>query len=287
MKLGVTRVPSGIELSEGRVAIELAQMIEAAGCESIWTVEHVTIPEEYSSVYPFSSTGKMGLLVGDDVPDPITWLSYVAAATTSVKLATGVLILPLRNPVVLAKELATLDRLSGGRLILGVGLGWLEEEFDAIGVPFDRRGRRTDEYIDAMHELWRPGRSAIAGEFVGFDGIHSVPRPSNGTIPVIIGGASRVAVRRAVERGNGLHLNRLDVNGVALVRQYVDEECAAAGRDPAEIELTCVAPESLDDARRLNDLGVGRLILSAWEGGVEELRRRIGDYQERVIAALD
>ncbi|MCU1415421.1 MAG: putative oxidoreductase [Microbacteriaceae bacterium] len=286
MKLGVIRVPSGIELSDGGVATELARMIEAEGCESIWTVEHVTIPEEYSSVYPFSPTGKMGLLIDDDVPDPITWLSYVAAATSTVKLATGVLILPLRNPVVLAKELATLDRLSGGRLILGVGLGWLEEEFEAIGVPFENRGRRTDEYLDAMAELWRPGRSSISGDFVGFDGIHSVPRPSNGAIPIVIGGASRIAVRRAVLRGNGLHLNRLDVAGVARVRELVDEECAAIGRDAGEIELTCVAPDSSDDAKRLADLGVGRLILSAWEGGLESLRRRIGSYQETVIGSL-
>jgi probable F420-dependent oxidoreductase len=287
VKLGVIRVPSGIELSDGRLATELAQMVEAAGCESLWTVEHVTIPESYDSIYPFSPTGKMGLLIDDDVPDPITWLAYVAAGTTTLRLATGVLILPLRNPVVLAKELATLDRLSGGRLILGVGLGWLEEEFDAVGVPFAARGNRTDEYLDAMHELWRRGRSEYSGVTVGFAGIHSLPSPVRGSIPIIVGGESRRAVQRAVQRGDGLHLNRLDAVGVARVRDLVEVECAAVARDPAEIEITCVAPDSLDDAKRLYDLGVDRLILSTWVGGIEDVRRRIGEYQDTVMSKLD
>ncbi len=135
-------------------AVELARAAEAAGFESLWTTEHVVVPAGYQSSYPYSPSGRMPGEEDSPMPDPLIWLAYVAAATSTIKLGTGVLILPQRNPVVLAKELATLDHLSGGRMLLGVGAGWLEEEFAAIGVPFGDRGRRVDEYVAAMRGLW-------------------------------------------------------------------------------------------------------------------------------------
>ena len=141
----------GFATGEGAAAIGLGA--ERAGFESLWTVEHVLIPVGYQSTYPYDPSGRMP---GDgiaDMPDPLVWLSWVGAHTTTLKLATGILIVPQRNPGILAKEVASIDHLSGGRMILGVGAGWLEEEFDALGVPFAHRGRRLDEYIAAMRAL--------------------------------------------------------------------------------------------------------------------------------------
>ena len=140
--------------TEPEAATTFARAAEAAGFESLWTVEHVVVPEGYESTYPYDPSGKMPGGERSPIPDPLIWLAYLAARTERIKLATGILILPQRNPVVLAKELATLDRMSGGRMIAGIGVGWLEEEFDAIGVPFRDRGKRTDAYVEAMRALW-------------------------------------------------------------------------------------------------------------------------------------
>ena len=150
MKFGVMFANTG-PFVEPDAAVELAQAAEAAGCESIWTVEHVVVPAGYASQYPYAKDGRMpGGREDFDIPDPLIWLSYVAAATNKIRLATGVMIMPQRNPLVTAKAVATLERLSKGRMILGIGSGWLEEEFDALGISFDDRGDRTDEYLEAM-----------------------------------------------------------------------------------------------------------------------------------------
>ena len=138
---------------EPDAAVGFARAAEEAGFDSLWTVEHVVVPSNYESPYPYSPDGKMPGGEDSPIPDPLIWLAYVAAASERIKLATGILIVPQRNPVILAKELATLDRMSGGRLLLGIGVGWLAEEFEAIGVPFAERGARTDDYVAAMRSL--------------------------------------------------------------------------------------------------------------------------------------
>ena len=140
-------------------AKRLAQLAEQLGFESLICPEHVVLPTEYASEYPYSATGRLPGGRGVNFPDPLIWQAYVAGATSTLRFITGVLVLPQRNPVVLAKEVATLDHMSGGRLSLGIGVGWLEEEFSALGVPFQRRGKRTDEYIGAMRALWRDART--------------------------------------------------------------------------------------------------------------------------------
>jgi len=152
MKFGIIFANAGPR-ARAEDAVAMARDAEAAGFESIWTVEHVVVPAGYESEYPYSADGRMPGGEDVDIPDPLVWLSWVGAVTTTLKLATGILILPQRNPVVLAKELATLDLLSGGRVMLGVGVGWLREEFDAIGVPFEERAARTDEYVEALRRL--------------------------------------------------------------------------------------------------------------------------------------
>ena len=163
MKFGLRYCNTGRYVDPAK-AVELAQAGEEAGFESLWTVEHTVLPGGYESAYPYSEDGKIA--GGNNeipLPDPIVWMAYVAAATTKIKLASGIIILPQHNPVVLAKQVGTLDHLSGGRIILGIGVGWLKEEFDALGVPFAARGRRTDEYVAAMRELMVGAGADIRG----------------------------------------------------------------------------------------------------------------------------
>src|SRR5215218_6362833 len=168
MKFGLMFTNTGMgSTSDG--AIQLATAAEEAGIESLWTVEHVVVPSGYASAYPYDKSGKMaGGAEEFDLPDPLIWLAYVAAVTKKIKLATGIVILPQRNPLVTAKAVASIDALSGGRMILGVGVGWLREEFDALGVPFADRGRRHDDYVEAMRALWSGEKASVHNTYASF-----------------------------------------------------------------------------------------------------------------------
>ena len=250
-------------------AVEMAQAAEAAGFESLWTVEHVVVPSEYASTYPYSPTGKMPGVEDSPIPDPLIWLTYVAAATKIINLATGILILPQRNPVVLAKELATLDHMSGGRLHLGIGVGWLEEEFDAIGVSFADRGRRNDEYVGAMRALWTQDKASFHGDHVNFDNCISRPRPVNGTVPIHVGGDTDIAARRAGRLGDGFFPAKGTHEELARVFDIVRDTARQHGRDPDAIEFTtggggAFGPNAINEVRALADLGVARVIVPAF-----------------------
>lgn len=285
MRLGVSPVVgAGVRLSDPELACGLAQMLERTGCESVWAVEHVVVPSSYESRYPYGSTGRMPLQPDDDIPDPLHWLTFVAACTVHLALGTGMLILPEHNPLHLAKRLATLDRLSGGRLIAGVGIGWLSEEYDALGVSFERRGARADEYIRVLRALWSPGAANLAGEFVRFAGVHSEPKPVRPEgIPLLVGGHSPASARRAGRLGDGFFPLGADADGVAdLVRVVRDAE-RAAGREPGTVEITAGAPREASDAQRLADLGVRRLIMSVKVGDLARAEEKILRYQDRVV----
>jgi probable F420-dependent oxidoreductase len=250
-------------------AIEMARAAEAAGFESLWTVEHVVVPADYESPYPYSPDGKMPGGEDSPIPDPLIWLSYLAGVTTTIKLATGILILPQRNPVVLAKELATLDRMSGGRLLLGIGSGWLREEFDAIGVPFTSRGRRTDEYTAALRTLWGEGASSFDGEFVNFTNCHSEPSPANGTIPIHIGGHTDIAARRAGRLGDGFFPAGGSHTELARLFELTRSTAVDAGRDPGAIEMTtggngAIGSGALAEVEGLAAIGVDRVMVPAF-----------------------
>lgn len=239
-------------------AIELLQAGEEAGFESAWTVEHTVVPAGYQSTYPYSPNGRMGARDDLAIPDPLIWLSYVAAATTRIRLATGILILPQHNPVIAAKQVATLDCLSGGRMLLGIGVGWLKEEFDTIGVPFAERGARTDEYIAVMRALWSMEMPGFHGAYFNFDRAYCLPQPPNGSVPIIVGGHSKAAARRAGRLGDGFFPARgAPADLIALARQSARE----SGRDPGAIEITASVPADLGDLRRLADLGVSRVLV--------------------------
>jgi probable F420-dependent oxidoreductase len=257
MKFGLRYASLG-PYSDGAAAVELAQAAEAAGFESIWTVEHVVVPRGYQSRYPYSATGRMGSGLEDyPIPDPLIWLAYVASATRTIKLGTAILILPQRNPVVTAKAVATLDHMAGGgRVLLGIGVGWLAEEFATLGVSFEDRGPRTDEYVAAMRALWSQDCASYRGRFVSFDQVFCRPLPPERRIPIIVGGDTRAAARRAGRLGDGYFPAR--AAPVELLEE-MRQAARAAGRDPQAIEITVAAPPEPSEIEALAKQGVARV----------------------------
>ena len=258
MKFGLRYCNTGRFVDPAR-AVELVQAAEDAGFESAWTVEHTVIPHGYQSQYPYSPTGKLPGGDGDfDLPDPLIWMAYVAAATTRIKLATGVIILPQHNPVITAKQVATLDYMSAGRVILGVGVGWLKEEFDAVNSPFEERGARTDEYIKVMRELWSADSPSFEGKFFRFKDAYMRPKPINRSVPIVIGGHSTFAAKRAGRLGDGFFPAR---GAPAELVKLVHDTAIAAGRDPKTIEITTSLPDNLDHLPAMVKAGVHRVLV--------------------------
>ena len=275
MKFGL-RYCNTARYADPSQAIALAQAAEAAGFESLWTVEHTIVPAGYASAYPYDQSGKMAGGRNDiPLPDPLIWMAFVAAATTNIKLATGILILPQHNPVIAAKQIATLDHLSRGRILLGVGVGWLKEEFDALGVPFAERGARMDEYIQALRELWAGDAPTFKGRYVAFAGAYCRPQPVNKSVPIIVGGHSEPAARRAGRLGDGFFPARgASAELIAIARQAAH----TAGRDPAKLEITVSLPDDLAELETLGRLGVTRVLVPATGGA--GLPARIGGPDE-------
>ena len=272
-------------------AIEFAQAAERGGFESLWTVEHVVVPANYESPYPYDKSGRMPGKEDSPIPDPIVWLSYIASVTTTLKLGTGVMILPQRNPVVFAKETATLDYMSGGRLLLGVGVGWLREEFDAIGIPFNERGVRTDDTIAAMRALWSEDQATYHSDFINFDNCMVRPQPASGTIPIHVGGHSEAAARRAGRLGDGFFPAKGSHAELAQLFNVVRDTAKEYGRDPEAIELTAggngvFGPKALDEAKALADLGVSRVVLPSFLFWGDS-RDKFAKYLDEVISKCD
>jgi probable F420-dependent oxidoreductase len=244
---------------------------EEVGFESVWIGEHVVMPD-HEPTYPYSADGRAPVPNEADVPDPLVWLAFAAALTTRIKLATGVLILPLRNPVVLAKEVATLDVLSGGRAVLGVGVGWMREESEVVGLPFHNRGRRTDELIRAIRTIWANDVASFYGEGTRFSGARSFPKPmqDNRQVPIVVGGSGPAAARRAGRLGDGYYPIAPTIESLAEQIGMMRKAAEDAGRDPDTVDITTLAlslagPDPvtrthLDELRRMEDLGVTRIV---------------------------
>ncbi len=212
---------------------------EARGVHRIWVGEHVVLFDRYGSQYPYAGDGRIPIPPGTGLLEPLLTLSYLAAHTTTVRLGTAMLLLPQRNPVYTAKDVATLDWLSGGRVDLGIGVGWLREEFEALDVPWPRRGTRTDEYLDVLRTLWCEDPSSFDGELYRLPPCSMFPKPlQDPHPPVHVGGESDAALRRVARAGQGWHtFNRLPGDlGEPLAR--LDQLLAERGRSRAEIEVT-------------------------------------------------
>lgn len=282
MKFGLFGINTG-KCAAPETGARVAQAAEAAGFESVWTGEHVVLPDPQAPPSPVPPHHKM--------LDPAVSLAYLAGVTTTLKLATGIIILPQRNPVVLAKELASLDVVSQGRLIVGIGAGYLEPEFAAIGADFADRGALADEYLDVLRALWTQEKPAFDGTTVRFSGIDAHPRPvQDPHPPLLIGGHSPPAFRRAIGRGNGWYgyfqdpeATKRCLAGLERARGQVDRSA-----ELGELSLT-VSPLpncDLDTALRYQDLGVDRLSLVPTARSEEEWLRFVDDAAENLVRKL-
>jgi probable F420-dependent oxidoreductase len=243
----------------------VAVAAEAAGFATLWSGEHVVLVDQPRSRYPYSADGQIAVPATADWLDPLLGLSFAAAMTTTIGLATGVLLLPEHNPVVAAKRAATLDVLSGGRLTLGVGTGWSAEEFAALGIPFAQRARRTAEYVAAMRTLWAEDVASFSGEFTQFASVRVNPKPVRGRrIPVVIGGNSDAALGRVAAFGDGWYGFSLPLGAVAERVAALARLCREHGRSLHELSVAV----ALADGRpgmmpELAEVGVTELVVVA------------------------
>ena len=233
---------------------------ERLGYDVLWTAEHIVFPQTIASPYPYG--GRFPYPVTDPTLDVVATLSYVAALTSRIKLGSSVLVLPYRNPIVLAKELASLDVLSDGRLLLGVAGGWLAEEFDMLGVPFHERGRRMDEYLALLRALWSDERVTFRGRWFDLQDAAFFPKPIQQPCPIWIGGGSPAALRRVARRGDGwIAAPRPTLDDLARDIDEIRRHAEAAGRDPRTIGVASGSgarsiDELLDRLPRVEKIGV-------------------------------
>ena len=255
----------GIGAGADRAVIDaVASTADDCGFATLWVGEHVVMVDRPASRYPYSDDGIIAVPAQADWLDPMIALSFAAAASSRIGLATGVLLLPEHNPVVVAKQAASLDRLSGGRLTLGVGVGWSREEFAALSVPFAQRGARTAEYVAAMRTLWRDDVASFDGDFVRFDSIRVNPKPVQIVVSrSVVGGNSDSALRRVATWGDGWY--GFNIDGLDAVRDRVaklERLCADSGRDRAQLRLSVALRDpSVGDFGTLVELGIDELVL--------------------------
>ena len=276
--------------------LAFARRMEALGYDSLWASDHVALPHAIRSRYPYSETGQFPLPADANFLEPLTTLALVAGVTERVRLGTTILVLPHRHPVLAAKMLATLDHLSGGRVILGAGVGWMREEIELLGAPFDGRGAWSDEAIRILRACWATERASHHGRFFSFDEVSIAPLPLRRTIPVWIGGHTPSAFKRVVALGDGWHAAFPSVEalekGLALLR----EECSRQGRRFEDLTLSVRAglsirsapagpdrkplqgsPEQIvSDLRRYRDLGVHTVL---FETRLRDLEDMVGIYE--------
>jgi probable F420-dependent oxidoreductase len=273
MKIGILAMASG-KMAGGELLKTIAINAERLGVATLWAPEHVVLLDQYESKYPYATDGRFAAPTGAPVLDPFVTLATIGAVTSKIRLATGICLVPEHNPVVLGKVIATLDFLTGGRALLGVGIGWLAEEFQALGIPFERRADRTREYIAAMRQLWGQDPSSYSGEFVRFDNVRSKPKPiQGGKLPVFFGGESGPALRRVAEYGDGwCGFNLLPDEAAAKIKR-IEEMLKANGRSLSDVEIA-VSPTgkriTRDDLKRYRDAGVSEVVLTSLSPRAED-----------------
>lgn len=297
MKWGILSATTGVFINPD-MAETLVTAAEEAGFESIWGGEHIVVPLDYESTYPFADDGKLKELGRSDAPkseggneagsELLTWFAYAAGMTRRIKFGSGVTVVPQHEPLLFAKRAATLDRLSGGRLMIGTGVGWLKEEFLAQGIPWERRAARTEEYIAVWRAFWSEGHPEFHGEFVDFPPIDATPKPvTPGGPPVHIGGHALVGARRAGRIGDGYFPTIFPNSRVKeVLPQLLDEmrrSAKEAGREPASIEVTSGGARTVEATKWYADLGVHRLLIKARSVEPGKLRDELLRFGDEII----
>ena len=264
MKVGLFALGIGTGARPGAI-LKTAAEAERRGVSTLWVGEHVVLFDRQDSKYPYAAGGQFPLPGREDWLDPFITLTFAAAVTKTIRLATGICLVPEHNPVVLAKEVASLDRLAGGRFALGVGIGWSAEEFAGLGISFERRAQRTREYIEVMRLLWSVDEASFHGEFVNFDAAMSFPKPERRVkLPIIFGGESTPALKRTADMGSGWFGFNVGPADAAPLADKLRAMLKASGRDPSEVEIN-VCPYtkkiSPDDLKHYAAAGVNELVM--------------------------
>ena len=289
MKIGFFAIGAGLSAEPDIIKL-IATTAEACGYHSLWAPEHIVLLDQYSSSYPYAQNGRMPFeTLKVDILDPFLALTFAAAVTSKIRLGTGICLVPERPPLTVAKEVASLDKLSGGRFDFGVGIGWLKEEFEALEVPWAKRAERTRDYLAAMKKLWREEESQHHGEFVKFGAVRSFPKPVQKPYPpIIFGGESEPALRRVGEVGDGWWGVNVTPDTakshIANIKRYAE----AAGRDAGKLfySVTTAIGQAVtaDEVKRFADLGVHQVIVGAFGASADEYKRLIESNAERLIA---
>jgi len=255
-KIGMFGINMGL-MGDPSIMVSVAQACEAAGYESVWTGEHIVLPDPQA---PPSPAAPETVFV-----DSAAALSYLAAATTTIKLGTGIIILPQRQPAVLAKSLASVDHLSGGRLLFGLGVGYLEPEMTACSTPMANRGERADEYLAAMRKLWTTDVASFDGDFVSFSSVTANPKPAQADLHTVVGGHSRRAARRAVEHAHGWYGFMRDPEtaaaDIAQLQSVAESVDRPAHLGKLEISITPARRLRAEDVAAYAKVGVDRIIV--------------------------
>lgn len=282
MKVGVALPTVGLDHS-AELLLPVAEAAERLGFDSVWATDHALMSYARRSEYPYGRSGtEIGVNPGIEWLEPLSTLSFVASATERVKLGTSVLVLPYRNPVLVASQAATLHLLSGDRLILGVGAGWMREEFEALGLDPAERGARTDEYLAVLRTLWRDDPAAFDGRFVSFEEIVLGLSPRDSAPPLWVGGNSRPALRRALRHGDGWHGFEVYSEDVAKIRSELDGLADELRRDPGELELSVVRG-MVPPGREEESLIEGRRNLGSSAG---EMAEELGRYEDAGVGLV-
>jgi probable F420-dependent oxidoreductase len=274
MKIGVCSANSG-PYTTREMLLHLARLAESTGIESIWVSEHLVLANPRHRPSPMDPE--------DPILDPVTSLAFLAGRTDSVRLGTGIIVLPHRNPLILAKELATVDVLSEGRLIFGIGVGYVRREFEALGTPFEGRGTRLEEFLAAMRAIWTQDHPAYAGRILSFEGVQAHPHPvQQPQPPIVMGGYAPAVMRRTIREASGWFGWGLDLEATAGRLEILRETCAAVprgdGLGPLEITITPPGDVDVATAKRYAELGVDRLnVALPWRSSALDLTRFFDD----------
>ncbi|MCA9502868.1 MAG: LLM class F420-dependent oxidoreductase [Spirochaetaceae bacterium] len=297
MKFGIRIPPPQMgPIADPDFLVRYARLCEEMGFESLWTIDHAVMHQEYDSRYPYKTTGRTPLPADSNMPDPLVMMAFLAHATERIRLGTSMLILPQRHPIILAKEIATLDTYARGRITLGVGVGWVKEEVEHLGQNFHDRGKRADEWLEIMKLLWTEEVASYEGAYHRFERVISNPKCAQpGGVPIMIGGHSPAAARRAGRYGDEFYphwsTRGPDAEELARLWPIVMETADKAGRDPQSVRLTLTstsdAKTALETAERCAELGAERVVVLPPKGELDgALPDELARFRDQVIAKL-
>ena len=304
-------LPHAGAAAHGPSIIRFAQRADELGFESLWCGDHILLPTAGTDQYPYTEDGSFPRDARVGFLETLTVLAYAASATQRIRLGSTVIILPYRNPVVQAKMFASLDVLSGGRAICGVGVGWLEKEFESLGVPFAERGPMSDEFLQMFQTLWTQEHPEFEGKYYQIHGMQFEPKPVQNPLPIWVGGHSRRAIRRTIQYGHAWHPTRQTPEYVAKHLPYLRQEAERAGRDPDSITISLkrslqitdiglsgevafrsgnalvgTTQDIIDDAKRCQDMGMHQLTYDFRTDHIDEQLAIMEQLADRVVPAV-